>query len=84
MREAYKNDETLTMTEKLQYEENVQRFEIMIDFMKYHHYDTVTRGSDSDKYQFMTQFFDKLEMLDIKKLSETSKTVSEIRMSLGY
>lgn len=84
MRKIYAEDTNLTKEQKAQYAENLQRFEIMIDFMKYKHYDTVTKGTDAEKYEFMVNFFDKLEILGIKKFSETGKSTTDIRMSLGY
>lgn len=84
MRAVYDADASLSSTQREQYEENLQRFEVMIDFMKYKNYDSVSFTTDAEKYDFMVSFFDKVERLGIKKFSETGKTVYDERVSLGY
>ena len=78
-KEAIENDETLTQTQKDQYLYNLKQAEVQVMYMKYKNYDAVFYTTDEARYEFMTEFFDLAELLDVNALMENGKSLSELR-----
>lgn len=78
-KEAIRSDENLTDKQKEQYLYNLKQVEIQIMYMKYRNYDSVFYTTDEARYNFMVEFFDLAEELNVNALMENGKSLAELR-----
>ena len=48
-------------------------------YLKYRNYDAVFYTTDEARYEFMTEFFDLVEELDVNALSENGQSIADLR-----
>ncbi len=76
---AINGDDSLTTAQKEQYLYNLKQVEVQIMYMKYRNYDAVFYTTDEARYEFMTEFFDLVEELDVNALSENGQSIADLR-----
>lgn len=78
-KEAIEGDTALTTEQKEQYLYNLKQAEVQVMNMKYRNYDAVFYTTDEARYEFMTEFFDLVEELDVNALSENGQSIADLR-----
>ena len=78
-KEAINGDDSLTAAQKEQYLYNLKQVEVQIMYMKYRNYDAVFYTTDEARYEFMTEFFDLAQELNVNALSENGQSIADLR-----
>lgn len=78
-KEAINGDDSLSAAQKEQYLYNLKQVEVQIMYMKYRNYDAVFYTTVESRYEFMTEFFDLVQELNINALSEGGKSIADLR-----
>ena len=67
---AIENDETFTQTQKDQYLYNLKKVKVNIMYMQYKVYDTVWATTDEARFEFMLEFFDLCDEVELIRFGE--------------
>lgn len=80
---AIENDETMSQSQKEQYFYNLKKVKVQIMYMQYLVYDSVWATTEQARFNFMLEFFDLCDELEIIRFGEGMPVSDARKAELG-